>query len=176
MTKSPVIELLEQKGRQQGKPQALVDLIAANSAAFPELVFGLWHVEGYVRERAADAIEKITKEHPRYLQPFKAELLGLMAEARPAPVRWHLAQMVSRLTLNKKERLRAVGLLRGYLGDRSSIVRAFAMDGLVDLTRPDPVLFAETVEMIRVSIKTGTPAMRARGKMLLKQLAGEPGV
>lgn len=175
MKKSPVIGLLEQKGGQQQKSRALVDLIAANPAAFPELMFGLWHVEGYVRERAADAIELIAQEHPRYLQPFKAELLGLMAEARPASVRWHLAQMVSRLTLNKKERLRAVGLLREYLEDRSSIVRAFAMESLVDLTRPDPALFAETVAMIRASTKTGPPAMRARGRMLLKHLAAEPG-
>ena len=176
MTKSPVIELLERKDRRQQKSQALVDLIAANPSAFPELMFGLWHVEGYVRERAADAIEEITKEHPRYLQPFKAELLGVMAEARPASVRWHLAQMAPRLTLNKKERLQVLGVLRGYLRDRSSIVKSYAMDALVQITRPDAALFAETMEVIRASTETGTPAMRAQGRMLLKHLVREQGL
>ena len=41
-------------------------------------------------------------------------------------------------------------LLRTYLDDRSSIVKTAAMHGLADLTRHDPSLLPEVLDMLRI--------------------------
>ena len=58
-----------------------------------------------------------------------------MADAEEQEVRWHLAAMIPRPTLNIKERQLATSLLNSYLEGRSSIVRTFALQGLADLAQ-----------------------------------------
>jgi hypothetical protein len=120
--------------------------------------------------RAADATEKVTRKNREFLRPYKKELLGLMAEAKEQELRWHLAVMVPRLPLNAKERQLAISLLNSYLEDRSSIVKAFALQGLADLAKDDPSIRPKVIELLRESARTGTPAMKARSRKLLLQL------
>ena len=120
--------------------------------------------------RAADAAEKVTRKHPELLTPFKKELLGLMTEATEQEMRWHLAAIVPRLPLNAEERELAISSLNGYLEDRSSIVKTFALQGLADLAQNDAVLRPGVVETLREATRTGTPAMKARSRKLLLRL------
>jgi hypothetical protein len=132
---------------------------------------GLWSEDALVRMRAADAAEKVTRDHRALLQPYKKELLGLMADAEEQELRWHLAAMVPRLWMNSEERRLASSLLHGYLEDRSSIVRTFALQGLADMAEDDPRIRAGVIELLRESSRSGTPAMRARSRKLLVRLA-----
>jgi hypothetical protein len=59
--------------------------------------------------------------------------------------------------------------LNGYLEDRSSIVRTFALQGLADLVREEPSLRPRVVEILREAARNGTPAMKARSRKLLRQ-------
>ena len=139
---------------------------------FPELIAGLWSDDRLVRMRAADAAEKVTRKHPDFLRSRKKEMLGLMAESVEPELRWHLALMVSRLALNVKERQVAISLLIGYLEDRSSIVRTFALQGLAELAlkSDDADLRFQVTEILRQAVRGGTPAMKARSRKLLKQM------
>ncbi|HKO03940.1 MAG TPA: hypothetical protein VJW51_04290 [Candidatus Acidoferrales bacterium] len=120
--------------------------------------------------RAADAAEKATRSNRKLLQPYKRELLGLMAEAIEQELRWHLAAMVPRLELNAKERQRATFLLNGYLDDRSSIVKTSALQGLADFAQDDPQIRPSVIEVLREATRNGTPAMKARSRKLLSRL------
>jgi hypothetical protein len=120
--------------------------------------------------RAADAAEKVTRKHPELLTPFKKELLGLMTEATEQEMRWHLAVIVPRLPLSAEERELAISSLDGYLEDRSSIVRTFALQGLADLAQNDSVIRPGVVETLREATRNGTPAMKARSRKLLLRL------
>jgi hypothetical protein len=104
------------------------------------------------------------------LRAYRKELLGLMAESTEAEVRWHLAVMVPRLSLDVRERELAVSLLHEYLKDRSSIVRTFALQGLADLALQDASLQPRVVELLRVATRDGTAAMKARSRKLLARL------
>ena len=108
---------------------------------------------------------------PELLRPFKAELLGLLTEAKEQELRWHLAQMVPRLVLSEVERAHVAGVLRTYLDDRSSIVKTCAMQGLADLAATDEKLLPATMELLGQLTRTGAPAMRARGRKLLARFA-----
>jgi hypothetical protein len=44
------------------------------------------------------------------------------------------------------------------------------MHGLAGLTRWNAALLSEVLDMLRVLSRSGTPAMRARGRILLKRM------
>ena len=88
-------------------------------ALFPALIDGMHRDDELVRMRAADAEEEITVANPEWLQPFKIKLIKLAARAKQQEMRWHLAQVLPRLELSRKERATAVTILRSYLGDKS---------------------------------------------------------
>jgi hypothetical protein len=156
--------------RSIGKSNQIAKLVLAEPTRFAELIGCLWDEDPLVRLRAADAAEKVTLKRPELLRPHKRELLGLLAEAEQIELRWHLAAMVPRLELSVAERQRAATTLQQYLEDRSSIVRTFAMQGLVDFAGQDPTLRGTAKQTLEEALRTGTPAMKARARKLLKGL------
>jgi len=168
MPRKNILALLTGGDRRSiGRSDQVVALVYANLRLFPELIAGLWSEDPLVRMRAADAAEKVTRNHPEWLQPHKNELLGLMAEANEQELRWHLAAMVPRLRLSAKERQRATSLLTSYLEDRSSIVKTFALQGLADFAAQDSSIRPTVMETLRQASRNGTPAMKARSRKLL---------
>jgi hypothetical protein len=166
-----ILALLEGGDRRTiGRADKVAAMVAKNPRLFPKLISGLWSEDILVRMRSADATEKVTRKNRKLLQHYKKELLGLMAETSEQEMRWHLAVMIPRLTLNSSERELAASLLNGYLEDRSSIVRTFALQGLADLAQDDASLRVRVIEMLREASRNGTPAMRARSRKLLVHL------
>lgn len=157
--------------RSIGRANQVAKLVAQQPKRFGELVACLWHDDPVVRMRAADAAEKVSSQKPRLLARYKSQLLGLLAETEQIELRWHLAQMVPRLQLNPRERQRAAVALRRYLEDRSSIVRTFALQGLAELSQNDSELRAETKQLFEQALHSGTAAMRARARKLLKNFS-----
>lgn len=156
--------------RSIGCADEVAAIVTKNPRLFPELIAGLWSEDALVRMRAADAAEKVTREDCKLLQPYKKELLGLMAEAQEQELRWHLAAMAPRLSLENKERKFVTSLLHHYLEDRSSIVRTSALQGLADLAADDESLRPGVMELLREAIRSGTAAMKARSRKLLARL------
>lgn len=154
--------------RSIGRSNDVAALVLRQPRRFPELMGFLWNDDPVLRMRAADAVEKISSQKPGLLEPFKAELLGLLFEAEQQELRWHLAQMIPRLPLTRTERQRAAEGLRRYLRDTSSIVKTFALQGLTELAEADPSLLPEIRGILEAAERAGTPAMRARARKLLK--------
>jgi hypothetical protein len=168
-----ILALLEGGDRRSiGRADEVAAMVSKDPGLFPELMAGLWSDDPLVRMRAADAAEKFTRANHELLQPYKKELLGLMAETKQQELRWHLAAMIPRLELNARERQRAVSLLHSYLEDRSSIVKSSALEGLADLAQHDSSLLPKVIELLRESVRNGTPAMKARSRRLLFDLEG----
>ncbi len=158
--------------RSLGRVDEVIALLAQEPDRYRELVGCLWANDARVRMRAADALEKLSRTGAGTLLPFKAHLLGLMSETTQKEVRWHLALLVPRLRLTRLESQRVCALLQTYLDDPSSIVKTFAMQGLADLSLQHPELRAGVIDLLRSLALRGTPAMRARGRILLAKLEG----
>jgi hypothetical protein len=120
--------------------------------------------------RAADAIEKFSRESSCPIQPFKSLLIQLAQETKQKEVRWHLALILPRLRLTGPDRVQLVEILHSYLNDKSSIVKTFAMQSLFEVAQQVPALQPEIYELLENLTRTGTPAMRARGRNLLKAI------
>jgi HEAT repeat protein len=156
--------------RSIGRSNEVKKLLLKEPERFEELVDCLWDDDPIVRMRAADAAEKIAAVRPELLKSHKPELLGLLVETEQVELRWHLALMVPRMALDARERARAVEALKRYLEDRSSIVKTFALQGLADLAREDANLQGVVRETLENSLRTGTAAMKARARKLLKEM------
>src|SRR5262249_9486960 len=123
--------------RSLGRSGQIVSDIAADPKLFAAAFDSLLDSDSVVRMRAADAVEKASRERRELLKPHKRALLTKVAASDQQEVRWHVAQMLPRLELTAKEREHAVSILFEYLEDRSSVVRTFAMQGLADLAMND---------------------------------------
>jgi hypothetical protein len=156
--------------RSIGGVADVVVLIEQQPQCISSLVGCLRDEDACVRMRAADALEKISRARPLLLKSYKAALQTLLAETAQQEVRWHLALVLPRLPLSQSECRRVADVLQSYLEDRSSIVKTFAMQGLANLATKCASLRSPVVEMIRVHTRSGTPAMRARGRKLLQTL------
>jgi len=125
-----------------------------------------------VANRAADVLERTSYRQPSILARWKDVILGLLHEARENKLRWNLALVIPRMQLTGSEIAHAAAVLETYLDDRSSIVKTAAMHGLAGLAQQDAAMLPETLDLLRILSRSGTPAMRARGRILLKQLRG----
>jgi hypothetical protein len=157
--------------RSIGRSEEAAREVLADPRLFPVLMSGLTSEDARVRMRAADAAEKVTAVHPKWLAPFKDRLLGEIAAQDQQEVRWHAALMIGRLELDRAGRRRAVALLKRWIEDESRIVQVNSLQALADLSKRDPGLRSRTIALINSKIKDGPPSIRARGRKLLKQLA-----
>lgn len=148
----------------------VIDEVLHERAELREVVDALEHDDAIVRMRAADALEKLTREDPELLEPFREALLRLARTTPQASLRWHLAQMVPRLALATAERRAMVTVFRGYLDDPSAIVRSSAMQAITEFAIVDRTLRRSVLALLRKIVETGTPAMRVRGGKLLQVL------
>lgn len=156
--------------RSIGRSNEVVADVLRNPTLFNEVFNGMLADDPVIRMRSADATEKITAKHPEYLRGYKRKLIYNVASIEQQEVRWHVAQMVPRLALTEQESKAVVETLMNYLLDRSSIVRTFAMQALADLAEKQASLRPRVVELLEKLTRTGSPAMKSRGRKLLKKL------
>jgi HEAT repeat protein len=156
--------------RSIGRAAEVVADVLDDPGLFDAVFWGMLHADPVVRMRAADVVEKVTRERSGYLQPYRAALLGEVARVPQQEVRWHVAQMLPRLALEPGERAQVVQLLLGYLQDESKIVKTSAMQALADLAAEEPRLQARVIPLVEELVRTGSPAVQSRGRKLLAQL------
>lgn len=123
-----------------------------------------------IRMRAADVVEKVTQEQPELLEPYRDILLNDVARIEQQEVRWHVAQMLPRLEWSESARADVIELLLDYLADASRIVVTSAMQALAEFAERDPALRLQVAPILDELTRTGSPAMRARGRRSLERL------
>jgi hypothetical protein len=134
-----------------------------------DALFGLiFHHERPLVMRAADAVEKISKSHPDYLQPHKEQLLSVFKSADHKELKWHIAQLVPRLKLSPSELKDTCHILTYWAlnQNESKIVRVNSLQGLFDLSIQHPDLQADTLAVIHTMEKEMVPSIQARIRKL----------
>ena len=156
--------------RSIGRSNEVVNLVLRNPKIL-EIVFeGLLSDDPVLRMRCADVLEKVTALHPEYLDPYKERLIREISMIEQQEVRWHVAQMFSRIDLNQDERQAIVEVLSIYLKDESKIVKTFSMQALADIAEQDTKLRPIIIGQLEVLTEKWSPAMKSRGRKLLSRL------
>jgi len=157
--------------RSIGRVDEVVQDILRNPTLFEEVFEGVLDDDPIVRMRSADALEKVSSKHPEYLQPFKKRLINEVSKIKQQEVRWHVAQMFSYLEVNERERDQIINILLSYIDTSDSkIVKTFSMQTLADFAGKDKVVRPKILKILEELVKTGSPAMKSRGRKLIKKL------
>ena len=119
--------------------------------------------------RAADSIEKITKDN-EYLDKHKTELLKLLDMCRDIELKWHLALVISRINLNIPELENVYLLLKKWVLDKdeSKIVRVNSLQTLFEISRENNELEKDFLKIVKELKKENISSLNARIKKIEK--------
>lgn len=154
--------------RSIGQAEAVAAAVRAEPARVAELWSCLRSTDPLVRMRAADALEKISRDDSAPFVQWKHELLTGAVGDGTAEVCWNLLAIVPRLPLTEEEAQAFVTKLAGHLyDDPSRIVRTASLEALVNLSVDHPGLQPEATRLLTASLDDPTPSLRARARKLL---------
>lgn len=136
--------------------------------SFDELFGLIFHHERPLVMRAADAVEKITLKNRQFLGPHKAQLLAILRSADHKELKWHIAQLLPRLTLSTDELENVWHKLSYWALNRneSKIVRVNALQGLFDISSLHPELQKDYNQTLSALSREQIPSLQARIKKL----------
>ena len=157
--------------RSIGRVNELVAMIKTQSD-FDALIVYLFSEDRLLAMRAADAVEKITVHYPEFLKAHKQYLLKLCIQAEHIELKWHLALLLPRLTLTKKELNFVWELLSEWVLDKkeSRIVRVNTLQGLGDILPACPEKQPDFIQLIESLKMENIPSLNARIRKLEKQM------
>ena len=153
--------------RSLGHNNKVIELVT-DQKSFDELFALIFHPERSVVMRAADAVEKITLKNPNYLRPHKIRLLQMLRTADHKELKWHVAQLIPRIALNKKEATEVVQILTQWARNKneSKIVRVNSLQGLFDVAQEHPDWTEGISETIALMQRENIPSIQARIRKL----------
>ncbi|MCI1267296.1 MAG: hypothetical protein LKG19_12045 [Saprospiraceae bacterium] len=149
--------------RSIGKSNSVVSLIV-NQQDFDELFKLIFLDDQLLVMRAIDAIEKITLKLPNYLIKHKNEILNLSTVAHDKELKWHLAQIIPRLSLTPHELTKAWKLLTNWALDKnnSRIVRVNSIQGLFEMLKENNELTQDFALTLTELEKEDIPSINVR--------------
>jgi len=156
--------------RSIGRSNEIVAAIEENPILIEKIFPGLHDHDPVLKARAADVIEKASREKPELLSDHKRELISILKKETQQEVCWHIAQLIPRVKYTPAEEEVVIHALNGYLSHKSKIVRVSALEALTDLAQRNKSIVKEVIKTIRFHAETGSPAVQARGRKLLKRL------
>lgn len=135
---------------------------------FDELFSFLHEGERLLTMRSIDAIEKITRRFPQFLNKHKKELIAFSQTATNIEFKWHLALLLPRIDLENNELKEIFNLLTSWALNKSEskIVRVNAIQTLYDLSVSHPIYESDFLKMIQKVKGEQVPSLNARIKKL----------
>ncbi len=164
MVENNFTHLLLGKDLRRLKNNSIVLSAVHDQRSFDELFSLIFHHERPLVMRAADAVEKITRRQRNYLEPHKDQLLNVLKSADHKELKWHIAQLISRIDLDKKELEDVCHVLKYWAlnPNESRIVRVNSLQGLFDLCKDHPALKEDFREVLIRLEHELVPSIQAR--------------
>ena len=158
--------------RSIGRADEVVSDVQKDQSLFTEVFRGFYHDDPIVRMRSADAVEKITRTNPELLSGFEKAIIKELSQIEQQEVCWHVVLLLPRLSYTKEQENEIIEILMRYLSHKSKIVNVNAMEALAMLAIKNHMLRRDVKNTIKSKIASGSPAVQARGRKLLKRLGG----
>lgn len=160
------------KSNSLGRAQEVIDLVLQDKTHLDELYDCLFEEDPWARMRAADAIEKVCRQHPEWLLPYIDRFLhDFTANAQPS-IQWHMAQIFEQVSLTPKQKTAAIAWLKQRVStvEVDWIVAANAMDTLAYFVKTGDFPSAELTSLLKIQQQHKSPAVIKRANKLLANL------
>ena len=154
-----------------GLAEEVVQDVLQDKSRLVELYDCLFENDEWLRMRAADALEKVCRVHPEWLESYVDRLFDDLGNGQ-ASFQWHLAQILSEVTLTSTQQDKAIKWLSQTLKDKNIdwIVGSNAMIALVKFAEADIIPKTQAAELIRGQQDHRSPSVRKRVAKLLAKL------
>ena len=156
-----------------GRVNEVIELVLEDKSRLDELYNCLFDEDAWVRMRAADALEKICRQHSEWLKPYINRFQNEFATNTQPSIQWHLAQIYSQVDLTPDQKQAAIHWLKQLLStkDVDWIVSANSMDTLVQFTLDGSVAAAEVTPLLKIQQKHKSNAVIKRATKQLAKLS-----
>jgi hypothetical protein len=151
----------------------LYSLLEQNPELFPEL-FGLMlhSPNSRIRLRAGNAVEKAARENQELLIPFKGEILAVLPASQYPDIIWHVVLLLGYIDLEDDEQALAVNTIYQWLDTiQHKFIKINCLQTLAVLAKKHEWLRGEVTETLQAALEHESPSIRARARILLKQLS-----
>lgn len=140
------------KSNSLGRVNEVINQVLHNQSRLNELYDCLFNDDAWIRMRAADALEKVCRKHPDWLQPYIDRSFNeLIASSQPS-IQWHLAQIYKQVSLTNDQKWIAIRWLKKLLSSKEVdwIVAANAMDTLAYFSQEGSVAKSDLIALLRI--------------------------
>jgi hypothetical protein len=158
-----------------GRVNDVIEIVLGDKSRIDELYGCLFDDDAWVRMRAADAIEKICREHPDWLLPYVDRFQDELATSTQPSIQWHMAQIYEQVELTDKQKQRAIAWLSKLLSSKEVdwIVSANAMDTLGKFTKEGSFPTEDMVALLKVQQGHKSNAVIKRANKWLAEISAE---
>lgn len=150
----------------------LAKKICGDKALYHDLIQLIIHAEKPIPQYGAWLLQHCGDENPELIIPYVAELLELIEGEVHDGVRRGVLRSFADIQLPTDTLGKAADLCFHYLEDpkEAVAVRVFAMTVLWNVCKTEPDLMNELKLLIESVTPTGSAALAARGRMVLKEM------
>lgn len=161
-----------------GRVNEIIELVLHDSSRIDELYGCLFDDDAWVRMRAADALEKICREHPTWLLPYIDKFQQELWQSTQASIQWHLAQIYEQVELTDQQRYAAQQWLASLVSkkDVDWIVAANVLDTLMKFTNDGTFPRDDMIALLKVQQRHKSNAVIKRAAKHLATLDGDRAV
>ena len=155
MTESFSTMLIVGTRNSLGRVDEVIELVLHDRSRLEELYASLFHDDEWARMRAADALEKICRQHPAWLEPYIDKIQAELSDKTQPSIQWHLAQIYQQVELSPPQKKKAIAWLKKLIATTEVdwIVSANAMEALVYFAEHGDINKADIVTLVKTQQK-----------------------
>lgn len=170
----PFSEMLAAGGKSNslGRVSEVIELVLEDKSRLEELYSCLFEEDAWVRMRAADALEKVCRQHPDWLKPYINKFLQELSQSTQPSIQWHLAQIFGEVELTDSQRASVITWLKSLLSTTHVdwIVSANSMETLMKFATEGFISKSEIISLLELQQQHESKSVVRRATKLLEQL------
>ena len=161
------------KKNSLGRVNDVIELILADKTRLDELYSCLFNEDAWIRMRAADALEKICRQHPEWILPYIDRFPAELHQSSQPSIQWHVAQIYREVSLTDQQKSIAIKWLEQLLSNKEVdwIASANAMDTLAQFVRDGDVSKSEYIKLLEIQQGHTSKSVVRRATKILESLS-----
>ena len=156
-----------------GRAEEVVQIVLTDRSRLDELYQCLFEEDAWLRMRAIDALEKVCRVHPEWLEAYVDRLLHEVAAIDQASIQWHLAELFREIDLSPEQREQAITIMKRNVASSSAdwIVASNTMETLAGFVSDGILPASELIPLLEVQQTHHSKAVVKRATRILGQLS-----
>lgn len=152
-----------------GRTAEVIEIVLNNKNRLNEVYECMFDDDAWVRMRASDAMEKICREHPEWLNPYIDKFIKELSGSTQASILWHLAQIYAQVELTDAQRESVINWLINLISTKEVdwIVSANTMGTLAKFTDEGYVDKDDFIKLLKIQTTHKSSAIFKRANKYL---------